>query len=271
MVGNIFLQKLQVICSLLIQFSKLVLLSRFSLQLSHLYVLVPFFIWNFLLWFKRFDSVWILCHTVYSLVPFSCKWFQILILVPKYCFVSHHSQFVHLTHCLHEDFFFLGVGDAEGDICQSLSILWLLRSFSFLAEYPHSSQSCLVMYWVSSCSFFVQVFLCVSSIWMVLYFWLPVNIWSHNSHLICCKVFCTNECTGSLCFTRILGTKVLLAFYFFVCQAMWIPNPCFVITRPGDLVMPDPFGWLFSQHSDYFRTYKNQVEPGYKGHPIELM
>ena len=42
-------------------------------------------------------------------------------------------------------------------------------------------------------------------------------------------------------------------------------------TRPGDLVMPNPFGWLFSQNIDYFRPYKNQVEPGYNGHPIELM
>ena len=39
-------------------------------------------------------------------------------------------------------------------------------------------------------------------------------------------------------------------------------------TRPGDLVMPDPFGCLFSENLDYFRPYKNQVEPGYKGHPI---
>ena len=56
MVGNIFMQRLQVICSLLIWFSKLILLTSFSLQLSHLYVVVPFFIWNFLSWFKRFDS-----------------------------------------------------------------------------------------------------------------------------------------------------------------------------------------------------------------------
>ena len=32
--------------------------------------------------------------------------------------------------------------------------------------------------------------------------------------------------------------------------------------------MPDPLGCLFSQHLDYFRPYKKQVEPGYKGHPI---
>ena len=44
-----------------------------------------------------------------------------------------------------------------------------------------------------------------------------------------------------------------------------------VKTRPGDLVMPDPFRRLFSQNFDYFRTYKNHVEPGYKGHPIEFM
>ena len=35
--------------------------------------------------------------------------------------------------------------------------------------------------------------------------------------------------------------------------------------------MPDPFVWLFSKNFDYFRPYKNQVEPGYKGHPIEFM
>ena len=38
-----------------------------------------------------------------------------------------------------------------------------------------------------------------------------------------------------------------------------------------DLVLPDPFGWLFSQNLDYLRPYKNHVEPGYKGHPIECM
>ena len=42
-------------------------------------------------------------------------------------------------------------------------------------------------------------------------------------------------------------------------------------TRPGDLVMSDPFGWLFSQNVDYFRPYKKQVVPSYKGHPIEFM
>ena len=35
--------------------------------------------------------------------------------------------------------------------------------------------------------------------------------------------------------------------------------------------MPDPFGWLFIKIFDYFRPYKNQVDPGYKGHPIEFM
>ena len=35
--------------------------------------------------------------------------------------------------------------------------------------------------------------------------------------------------------------------------------------------MQDPFGGLFSQNFDYFRPYKNQVEPGYKDHPIEFM
>ena len=35
--------------------------------------------------------------------------------------------------------------------------------------------------------------------------------------------------------------------------------------------MPDPFGRLFSQNLDYLRPYKNQVEPGFKGHPIEFM
>ena len=42
-------------------------------------------------------------------------------------------------------------------------------------------------------------------------------------------------------------------------------------TRPGDLVMPDPFWWFFNENLDYFRPYKNQVEPDYKGHPIEFM
>ena len=27
----------------------------------------------------------------------------------------------------------------------------------------------------------------------------------------------------------------------------------------------------FSKNLDYFRPYKNQVEPGYEGHPIEFM
>ena len=35
--------------------------------------------------------------------------------------------------------------------------------------------------------------------------------------------------------------------------------------------MPDPIGWLFSQNLDYLRPYKNQVEPGCKGHPMEFM
>ena len=35
--------------------------------------------------------------------------------------------------------------------------------------------------------------------------------------------------------------------------------------------MPDPFGWLFSPNLDYFRPYKNQIEPGYTGKPIEFM
>ena len=51
-------------------------------------------------------------------------------------------------------------------------------------------------------------------------------------------------------------------------------NPCAGCrkeTRPGDLVMPDPFEWLFSQNLDNFRAYKTQIEPGYKGHPIEFM
>ena len=46
-------------------------------------------------------------------------------------------------------------------------------------------------------------------------------------------------------------------------------------TIPGGLVMPEPFVLLFSQNLDYFRPYKNQVEPGYiithKGNPIEIM
>ena len=35
--------------------------------------------------------------------------------------------------------------------------------------------------------------------------------------------------------------------------------------------MSDPFGWLFSQNVDYLRPYKNQVLPGYKGHPFGFM
>ena len=35
--------------------------------------------------------------------------------------------------------------------------------------------------------------------------------------------------------------------------------------------MPDPFGWLFNQNLDYFWSYNNQVEPGYKCHPIQFM
>ena len=35
--------------------------------------------------------------------------------------------------------------------------------------------------------------------------------------------------------------------------------------------MPDPFGWCFSQNLDYFTPYKNQLEPGYKGHTLEFM
>ena len=35
--------------------------------------------------------------------------------------------------------------------------------------------------------------------------------------------------------------------------------------------MLDPFGWLFRQNFDYFRPYKNQVEPCYKGPPIEFI
>ena len=44
-----------------------------------------------------------------------------------------------------------------------------------------------------------------------------------------------------------------------------------LLTRPGDLVMPDPFGCFLSQNLDYFRPYKNRVKPGYKYHPIEFM
>ena len=54
----------------------------------------------------------------------------------------------------------------------------------------------------------------------------------------------------------------------------YLPNWCqpqFYTTRPRDLVMPDPLGWLFSQDLDYFRPYKNQVETDYKGYPIEFM
>ena len=35
--------------------------------------------------------------------------------------------------------------------------------------------------------------------------------------------------------------------------------------------MPDSFGLCFSQNMDYFRPYKNQVEPGNEGHPIEFV
>ena len=35
--------------------------------------------------------------------------------------------------------------------------------------------------------------------------------------------------------------------------------------------MPDPFGWFFIQNLDYFRPYKNQVKPSYKGNLIEFM
>ena len=39
--------------------------------------------------------------------------------------------------------------------------------------------------------------------------------------------------------------------------------------------MPEPVVLLFSQNLDYFRPYKNQVNPGYiityKGNPIEIM
>ena len=59
-------------------------------------------------------------------------------------------------------------------------------------------------------------------------------------------------------YTRQYGIKLLH-------QCVLIKN------RPGDMVMPDPIGWLFSQILDYFRPYKNQVEPGCKGHPMEFM
>ena len=42
-------------------------------------------------------------------------------------------------------------------------------------------------------------------------------------------------------------------------------------TRPGDLVIPDPFAWFLNQNVDYFRPYKNHVKPGYKGHSIKFM
>ena len=35
--------------------------------------------------------------------------------------------------------------------------------------------------------------------------------------------------------------------------------------------MPDPIGWFLGKNLEYFRPYKNQVEPGYKGHHIELI
>ena len=36
-------------------------------------------------------------------------------------------------------------------------------------------------------------------------------------------------------------------------------------------LVPDPIGWLFGQNLDYFRPYKNQVEPGCKDYPIEFI
>ena len=36
-------------------------------------------------------------------------------------------------------------------------------------------------------------------------------------------------------------------------------------------LVPDPIGWLFGKNVDYFRPYKNQVEPGCKGYPIEFI
>ena len=36
-------------------------------------------------------------------------------------------------------------------------------------------------------------------------------------------------------------------------------------------LVPDPIGWLFGQNLDFFRPYKNQVEPGCKGYPIEFI
>ena len=33
----------------------------------------------------------------------------------------------------------------------------------------------------------------------------------------------------------------------------------------------EQFGAIFSQNLDYLRPYKNQVEPGSKGHPMEFM
>ena len=52
---------------------------------------------------------------------------------------------------------------------------------------------------------------------------------------------------------------------------IWYLEQYYLKTRPGDLVMPDPIGWLFNQNLDYFRPYKNQDEPSYKGHPMEFM
>ena len=36
-------------------------------------------------------------------------------------------------------------------------------------------------------------------------------------------------------------------------------------------LVPDPIGWLFGQNLDYFRPYKNQVETGCKGYPIQFI
>ena len=61
-------------------------------------------------------------------------------------------------------------------------------------------------------------------------------------------------------FTSAINIFAAEYLYFFIIK-----------TRPEDLVVPHPFGWLFCPNLDYFRPYKNQVEPGYKGHHIEFM
>ena len=69
--------------------------------------------------------------------------------------------------------------------------------------------------------------------------------------------------------------KMLVQETLFVCRIFkkinsWIETNASSnqTRRPG---YAGPIWMNFSQNLDYFRPYKNQVEPGYKGHPIEFM